>query len=307
MPKKKTHVRRGAAPTVSGIVLEGPFGPDFFAGLLQAGSRPASSTGEALTGARLGLVEATIIRLETRILDLACALRRREAGKATQFATLADEMNKTARENSALHAKIVEYEDERVSASALRMKADKAAQEQAQRHDLFVKRVNTYVGAMHATLVARDCKLGELRYELEARKEDEHDAASWAAERDRLHCEISELGDMVRQEEQARKCNDTALRAEIQDLKARLRRHTPLSVMTHRHRTRCVQNAFHVWKLDYVEFARDLTLAVDAVLEATWYACHVMLGLEATRWDMAETTWPKGSPDVHASVRLFRV
>ena len=126
---------------------------------------------------------------------------------------------------------------------------------------------------------------------------------SWAKERNSLCREICELSRIVQQEEEARRCNDTALRMEIRGLRQRLRGQTRLGVVTQRHRLRCMQNAFGTWKLDYVEFARDLTLTVDAVLERAWYACHAMLGLEAEPWEGGMATWPSAEPDVHTAVR----
>ena len=126
---------------------------------------------------------------------------------------------------------------------------------------------------------------------------------SWGKERNSLYREICELSRIVQREEEARRCNDTALRMEIRDLKQRLRDQTRLGMVVQRQRLSCMQNAFGTWKMDYVEFARDLTLTVDAVLQRAWYACHAVLGLEAEPWESGIATWPSADPDVHTAVR----
>ena len=321
----------------------------------------------------MGLIEAITIRLETRILDIAYALRQHGMQKSTRLQTLTKELHTVALENVSLQRTLLESEDERRTGLALVMDAEKRAKEESEKHDKVMQRVDKYVHALHATLAARDHSLLKLKDELssiqgmhqtnearEARvaqteaelKEREARAAqteaelkecaartgktevelkereariaraeakteaeltahpsplprkmSWAKERNSLCREICELSRIVQQEEEARRCNDTALRMEIRGLKQRLRGQTRLGVVTQRHRLRCMQNAFGTWKLDYVEFARDLTLTVDAVLERAWYACHAMLGLEAEPWEGGMATWPSAESDVHTAVR----
>ena len=112
--------------------------------------------GEAFFNARMGLIEAITRRLETRILDIAYALRQHGMQKSTRLQTLTKELHTVALENVSLQRTLLESEDERRTGLASVMDAEKRAKEEGEKHDKVMQRVDKYVHALHTTLAARD-------------------------------------------------------------------------------------------------------------------------------------------------------